>query len=79
MLVLGYDWGSGETFLQKKNSTGRRWDSNPGLNMGILSSYICQVRIPSSPKEKNRKFTKSAKFLQPGGVIAQESERTNKE
>ena len=21
---------SGETFLQAKNSTGRRWDSNPG-------------------------------------------------
>ena len=28
MLVLGFDWGSGETLLQEKNSTGRRWDSN---------------------------------------------------
>ena len=30
MLSLGFDWGSEETILQDKNSTGHRWDSNPG-------------------------------------------------
>ena len=30
MLALGFDWGSGETILQEKISTGQRWDSNLG-------------------------------------------------
>ena len=30
MSALVFDWGSGETLLQEKNSTGHRWDSNPG-------------------------------------------------
>ena len=27
----GFDFLSGEIFLQAKNSTGHKWDSNPGL------------------------------------------------
>ena len=30
MSAFGFDWGTGETFLQEKNSTGYKWDSNQG-------------------------------------------------
>ena len=48
MLALGFDWGSEETLLQEKSSTGHRWDSNPGHN------HCCKfIVFPVVSKQNN--------------------------
>ena len=37
MLVLGFDWGSGENLLQEKISTGCCWESFNTIRLCIIS------------------------------------------